>query len=100
VTQEWGNSHIQYDNGKMDGFVITSGAESMGYWQEEDQPFSCSIARQFPIADAYHCSVLGQTYPNRRYPLAATSISSTRTRSRGRTTTPTWRPPSFTRRCT
>jgi phospholipase C len=74
VTQEWGNSHIQYDNGKMDGFVITSGAESMGYWQEEDQPFYYSMARQFPIADAYHCSVLGQTYPNRRYLLAATSI--------------------------
>jgi phospholipase C len=74
VTQEWGNSHIQYDDGKMDGFVITSGAESMGYWQEEDQPFYYSMARQFPIADAYHCSVLGQTYPNRRYLLAATSI--------------------------
>jgi hypothetical protein len=37
VTQEWGNSHIQYDNGKLDGFVITSQAESMGYWQQEDQ---------------------------------------------------------------
>jgi phospholipase C len=74
VTQEWGNSHIQYDNGKMDGFVITSKAEAMGYWQEEDQPFYYSLAREFPIADAYHCSVLGQTYPNRRYLLAATSI--------------------------
>ena len=74
VTQEWGNSHIQFDNGKMDGFVVTSGAESMGYWQEEDQPFYYSMAREFPIADAYHCSVLGQTYPNRRYLLAATSI--------------------------
>ena len=74
VTQEWGNSHLQYDNGKMDGFVITSQAESMGYWQEEDQPFYYSLARRFPIGDAYHCSVLGQTYPNRRYLLAATSI--------------------------
>ena len=74
VTQEWGNSHIQYDNGKMDGFVITSQAEAMGYWQEEDQPFYYSLAREFPIGDAYHCSVLGQTYPNRRYLLAATSI--------------------------
>jgi phospholipase C len=74
VTQEWGNSHIQYDDGKMDGFVITSGAEAMGYWQREDQPFYYSLARQFPIGDAYHCSVLGQTYPNRRYLLAATSI--------------------------
>jgi phospholipase C len=74
VTQEWGNSHIQYDNGKMDGFVITSKAEAMGYWQEEDQPFYYSLAREFPIGDAYHSSVLGQTYPNRRYLLAATSI--------------------------
>jgi phospholipase C len=74
VTQEWGNSHIQYDNGRMDGFVITSDAEAMGYWQEEDQPFYYSLARHFPIGDAYHCSVLGQTYPNRRYLLAATSI--------------------------
>lgn len=74
VTQEWGNSHIQYDNGRMDGFVVTSGAESMGYWQEEDQPFYYSLAREFPIGDAYHSSVLGQTYPNRRYLLAATSI--------------------------
>ena len=74
VTQEWGNSHIQYDNGRMDGFVITSKAEAMGYWQEEDQPFYYSLAREFPIGDAYHCSVLGQTYPNRRYLLAATSI--------------------------
>ena len=74
VTQEWGNSHTQYDNGKMDGFVVTSGAESMGYWQQADQPFYYSMAREFPIADRYFCSVLGQTYPNRRYLLAATSI--------------------------
>jgi len=74
VTQEWGNSHLQYDNGRMDGFVLTSKAEAMGYWQQEDQPFYYSLAREFPIGDAYHCSVLGQTYPNRRYLLAATSI--------------------------
>jgi phospholipase C len=74
VTQEWTSSHKQFDNGKLDGFVKTSGAESMGYWQEEDQPFYYSLARLFPISDRYHCSVLGQTYPNRRYLLAATSI--------------------------
>ena len=74
VTQEWGNSHLQYDDGKMDGFVLTSKAESMGYWQQEDQPFYYSVARTFPIADRYFCSVLGQTFPNRRYLLAATSI--------------------------
>jgi phospholipase C len=32
------------------------------------------MARTFPIADRYFCSVLGQTYPNRRYLIAATPI--------------------------
>jgi phospholipase C len=47
---------------------------ALGYWQEEDLPFYYSVYRQFPIADRYFCSVLGQTFPNRRYLLAATSI--------------------------
>jgi phospholipase C len=51
-----------------------SGPVSMGYWQQADLPFYYSLARQFPIADRYFSSVLGQTYPNRRYLLAATSI--------------------------
>jgi phospholipase C len=82
-SQEWTASHNAYDNGRMDGFVSTPidplttqivGGVAMGYWQEEDQPFYYSLYRQFPIADRYFCSVLGQTFPNRRYLLAATSI--------------------------
>ena len=77
VTQEWGNSHIQYDNGKMDGFVITSQAESMGYWTGEDLPFTYSLADAFPVGDRWFCSVLGQTDPNRRYLIAGTSAGMT-----------------------
>jgi phospholipase C len=82
-SQEWTASHNAYDNGRNDGFVRTPidpltteivGGVAMGYWQAEDQPFYYSLYRQFPIADRYFCSVLGQTYPNRRYLLAATSI--------------------------
>ena len=73
--QDWTASHTQFDSGKLDGFVESgSGPVAMGYWQEEDQPFYYSLAREFPIADRYFCSVLGQTFPNRRYLLAATSI--------------------------
>jgi phospholipase C len=73
--QDWLNSHIQFDNGKNDGFVRSgSGPVSMGYWQQADQPFYYSLAQAFPIADRYFCSVLGQTYPNRRYLISATSI--------------------------
>jgi phospholipase C len=74
--QDWIASHTQFDDGRLDGFVEpgSSGPVAMGYWQEEDQPFYYSLSREFPIADRYFCSVLGQTYPNRRYLLAATSI--------------------------
>ena len=74
-SQSWLNSHIQFDSGRNDGFVESgSGPVAMGYWDEGDQPFYYSLARRFPIADRYFCSVLGQTFPNRRYLIAATSI--------------------------
>ncbi len=73
-TQTWEASHNSYDGGKNDGFVGASGAVAMGYWEKADQPFYYSLASVFPIADRYFCSVLGQTYPNRRYLMAATSL--------------------------
>ena len=74
-SQEWEQSHIQYAKGKLDGFVESaSGPVAMGYWGKRDQPFYYSLASKFPIADRYFCSVLGQTFPNRRYLLAATSL--------------------------
>ncbi|HEY2693519.1 MAG TPA: alkaline phosphatase family protein [Streptosporangiaceae bacterium] len=73
--QDWLNSHVQFGNGRNDGFVESgSGPVSMGYWAHADQPFYYSLASVFPIADRYFCSVLGQTYPNRRYLISATSI--------------------------
>jgi phospholipase C len=73
-TQTWEASHASYDSGRNDGFVGASSAVSMGYWEHADQPFYYSLASVFPLADRYFCSVLGQTYPNRRYMMAATSL--------------------------
>ena len=73
-TQEWTQSHIQFDGGRNDGFVKSgSGPVAMGYWTGEDLPWSYSLATIFPLADRWFAPVLGQTYPNRRYALAATS---------------------------
>jgi len=73
--QDWQDSHLQFNHGRNGGFVESgSGPVSMGYWKEVDQPFYYSLAHIFPIADRYFCSVLGQTYPNRRYLISATSI--------------------------
>jgi len=77
VTQNWKSSHLQYDDGKLDGFVTTSQAEGMGYWTGEDLPFTYSLAGAFPIGDRWFCSMLGQTDPNRRYLIAGTSAGMT-----------------------
>jgi len=77
-SQEWEQSHIQYANGRCDGFVISqSGPVAMGYWTGEDLPFTYDLATRFPIGDRWFSSLLGQTDPNRRYLIAATSTGMT-----------------------
>ncbi len=77
-SQEWKQSHIQYADGRNDGFVISdSGAVAMGYWTQQDLPFTYDLATQFPIADRWFSSCLAQTDPNRRYLIAATSSGMT-----------------------
>jgi len=74
-SQNWQDSHVQFDDGRNAGFVRSgSGPVAMGYWEEHHQPFLYSVARQFPIADRYFSSVLGPTYPNRRFLISATSL--------------------------
>jgi len=74
-SQTWIDSHTQLNAGKLNGFVKSgSGPVAMGYWEKADLPFYYSMASTFPLADRYFCSVLGQTYPNRRYLMAATSL--------------------------
>jgi hypothetical protein len=47
---------------------------TMGYFKREDIPFHYALAEAFTICDAYHCSVMGPTRPNRFYWMAARSI--------------------------
>lgn len=80
-TQNWLSSHMQYDNGSMDGFVIGGGYKpiAMGYFTAEQLPFTHSLGETFPIGDRYFCSVLGQTWPNRMYLIAGTSMGTVNT---------------------
>ena len=71
-SQSWNDSHIQIDNGSMDGFAQT-GPGSMGYYNEDDLPFYYSLAKTFTLANRWFCSVPAQTYPNRRFLMAATA---------------------------
>ena len=76
VTQSWDASHLQYGNGKNDGFIgpESSSEWSMAYYTGDEIPFYYSLARTFPLCDRYFCSVLAQTYPNRRFLLAGTAF--------------------------
>jgi phospholipase C len=59
---------------------IDSGSETptdddtMGFYTQEDLPFYYSLAETFAIDDRYFCSVVGPTFPNRSYLMAATSF--------------------------
>lgn len=77
VDHEWEGVHRQYNNGMMNGFVTTNdpnGQRAMGYMDQTDIPFYYSLASTFAFADHYHCAVLGPTWPNRFYLMAATSF--------------------------
>jgi phospholipase C len=61
--------------GQPDGGVETpTDDDTMGFYTQDDLPFYYSLAQTFAIDDRYFCSVIGQTFPNRSYLLAATSF--------------------------
>jgi len=71
----WDAYWTSYAGGKMDGFVKSpSGPVSMGYFTPSVMPFVNSLAATFPVCDRYFCSVGAQTYPNRRFLMAGTSL--------------------------
>jgi phospholipase C len=71
----WDAGHDSYAGGKMDGFVKSqSGPVAMGYYDQTVMPFVNSLATTFPVCDQYFSSVMAQTYPNRRYFMAGTSL--------------------------
>ena len=71
----WVPQHQSWNSGAMDSFVTThslasndGGAQGplvMGYLTRQDMPFRYAVADAFTITDAYHCSVIGPTMPNR-----------------------------------
>ncbi len=72
-SQSWNASHESFDGGLNAGFVRASGPVAMWYWDRHTLPFTYSLAERFPIGQRYFCSVLAQTYPNRRFFFAGTA---------------------------
>jgi phospholipase C len=82
ITHDWGPQHRSWNGGKMDGFVSSrapadiNGPEiarqTMGYYKRSDLGFYYALADAFTICDAYHCSVIGPTDPNRLMSMTGT----------------------------
>ena len=73
ITQNWRSTHLEMDGGRMDGFARVS-LDQMVYWDQADLPFYYSMANTFCVGDRWFCSAPCQTYPNRRFLLAATAF--------------------------
>ncbi len=76
TNHEWDGSHRQYNNGAMDGFVLTNnpnGQRALAYFDGTDIPFYYALANTFAIGDRYFCSLLGPTWPNRLFLMGGTS---------------------------
>jgi phospholipase C len=75
-------------NAPMDGFVrvndetaqqdegtdVPPEDETMGFYNQRELPLYYDLANRFAISDRFFSSVLGPTFPNRAYLLAATSF--------------------------
>src|SRR4051794_23982623 len=63
----WNDTQAALNQGKYDQWVPTKGTATMAYLTRQDIPFHYALADAFTICDAYHCSLLGPTDPNRYY---------------------------------
>jgi phospholipase C len=64
----WQGGRTEIDGGRMDGFLrAQSDVFSIGYYAEDDLPFTPHMAKAFTAFDRFFCSLLSSTYPNREY---------------------------------
>lgn len=63
----WNDGHQAFNQGRYDQWVPAKSATTMAYLTREDIPFHYALADSFTICDAYHCSFIGSTDPNRYY---------------------------------
>ena len=62
-----------YNQGSMNGFLLDTSNDpyAIGYYREQDLPFSSALARSYTVCDRAFCSILGPTFPNRIFLHAA-----------------------------
>ena len=74
----WDGGRTELDGGRMDGFLRSaSDTFAIGYYTQDDLPFTPHVAQAYTACDRFFCSLLGPTYPNREYMHAGQSFGQT-----------------------
>jgi len=63
----WPATHSGWNNGQYDNWANQNGKLVMSYMTRDDLPFHYALADAFTIGDAYFCSIMGPTNPNRMF---------------------------------
>src|SRR5499427_2223332 len=62
----WNDSHAAFNGGEYDQWVPAKGGPTtMTHQNRHDIPYHYALADVFTVCDAYYCSVIGPTDPNR-----------------------------------
>lgn len=92
--------HRQWNGGANDGFIqdwerLLSPEDydqkigwAMGYYKRPQLPVLYSLADNFTLCDKWFCSMLGPTWPNRKYSMGATSEGTTTNAGQLKSATP------------
>ncbi|MFD7031968.1 phosphocholine-specific phospholipase C [Streptomyces sp. NPDC059917] len=67
LNHDWAGGQSAFNKGKYDNWVPAKTPATMAHLTREDIPFHYALADAFTICDAYHCSFIGSTDPNRYY---------------------------------
>ena len=63
----WQLTQQAWNQGRWDSWVLTKTPLTMSYLTRQDIPFHYALADAFTVGDAYYCSLMGPTNPNRCY---------------------------------
>jgi phospholipase C len=65
LAHDWTTTHAAWNEGRHDRWVPSKGPVTMAHLTRSDIPFHYALADAFTVCDAYYCSLLGPTDPNR-----------------------------------
>ncbi|MGW1768781.1 phosphocholine-specific phospholipase C [Streptomyces sp. NPDC002073] len=68
LPHSWTSQHAAWNKGRLDNWVTGVGnVRTLGHLERSDIPFHYALADHYTICDAYFCSALSATGPNRTF---------------------------------